>query len=81
MSELGYKCPKCGQDEWVVAHALIITGPIDVSEDGMEPRYGKGLNYEVPADAMMHCPTCGHNATASDFGRTACEAWWNDEED
>ena len=81
MSETGFKCPKCGQDEWMVAHELVITGPIDVDGSGYEPRYGKGLNYEIPDIAVMHCPVCSHKSYAIDFRNACMDAWWPKEQE
>jgi len=67
MSGTGFKCPECGQAEEFTAYELEISGPIDVGESGYEPRYGKGLHYEIPDGALMVCGACGAKAKALDF--------------
>ena len=69
MSE--FKCPECGSDEYIVAYEMVISGPIDVGEDGFVPRYGKGLNYEIPDGARMVCHICGHEGRSIEFRRDA----------
>ena len=66
MNDSYFKCPKCGSD-WVVAYEMVITGPIVVDGWDIEPKYGKGLNFEVPETAEVRCPACGFHGIATDF--------------
>jgi len=77
MSETGFKCPKCGQDERFTAYELEISGPIQVSDEGYEPEYGRGLHYEIPMTCLMVCNECGHKAHAIDFSKACTDEWWH----
>ena len=62
-----FKCPSCDQTGNFTAYAMLVEGAVDIDEDGYEPRWGKGLNFSIPDDALMRCPLCEYEARARDF--------------
>lgn len=76
MNETGFKCPKCGQTEHFTASDLVIAGPIDVSPNGYEPKYGHGLHYELPDYARMWCHKCMFEAGIWHFRKACTDEWW-----
>ena len=64
---VGFRCPKCGQDElmWVVGLAWFA-----VTEDGAERTGQPDGDVEWEDDALTRCPWCGHEGM---WGEFCCE--------
>lgn len=74
MSELNYRCPKCGQDERFYCDEVTGVGANmwEVTEDGIIERHnGGGNHWDIGDASYMHCPKCGFNARRHHFEKPA----------
>lgn len=72
MSELGYRCPECGQDERFYADAVTGFGNKlwEVTEDGIVERHnGGGNEWQIKDTSYMTCPECGFEAGLWHFAK------------
>ena len=72
MSELNYRCPKCGQDERFYFDWVEVFCPFDkgfvFDEDGIDFN-GKGFQWDVHDGARFECPECGYKGSAIVFAK------------
>lgn len=68
MGKTGFKCPKCGQDEYFTASAVLLYNTVVlVHEDGYNWFDAKTTESEIPGWSKMRCERCEYEAKTEEF--------------
>lgn len=67
MSETGFKCPKCGQDERFTVDAVTLYCETRITPDGWDYMTGYCYGCELPPGAQMTCGECDYTGDWKEF--------------
>ena len=66
MSDTGYRCPRCGNEEEFFADLVVLSGRTRITADGCD-YFDYPNDVELADGAAIECGKCGHAGAPSSF--------------